>query len=415
MNIHPYLKQLEQHHQAGIATEHTHRSALETLLKAALPGILVTNEPKQIDCGAPDFVLTRNQIPLGYLEAKDLGKSLDDPAHKEQLKRYTESLDNLIFTNYLEFRLLRDGKPVSTVAIGEIVNGKITSKTKNLADFTALLDAFVGYQDQTIQTAADLAKRMAMKARLLAETITKALHQDEGATDQSGQLSEMDSTLQGQLAAFQKHLIHDIAPAAFADIYAQTVAYGMFAARLHDPTPATFTRREAAELIPANNPFLRRFFQHIAGYDLDQRIRWIVDDLADIFRAADVGELMKDYGKATQRNDPFLHFYETFLGEYDPKLRKSRGVYYTPKPVVDFIVRAVDDILQKEFGLSAGLADTSKITIEIDAQPSADKRNKGTIAKHTKEVHQVQILDPATGTGTFLAAIVQQIYQRAFC
>ncbi|WP_424945729.1 hypothetical protein [Candidatus Spongiihabitans sp.] len=218
-----YLKQLDQHYQAGIATEHTCSAALQALLESALPGVAVTNEPKQIACGAPDLVLTRNAIPLGYIEAKDLGKDLNDPAHKEQLRRYTESLGNLIFTNYLEFRLIRDGKPVQTVAIGEIVNGKIKSKTKNFAGFTALLDAFIGYQGQTIQTANDLAKHMARKARLLAETITKVLRQDEGAIDQSRQLSEINSARQGQLAAFQKHLIHDITPAAFADTGKTTI------------------------------------------------------------------------------------------------------------------------------------------------------------------------------------------------
>lgn len=136
--MHPYLKQLNQHYQANIATEHTHRPALKTLLEDALPGVLVTNEPKQIECGAPDFVLTRKHIPLGYIEAKDLGKNLDDPAHQPQLKRYTESLGNLLFTNYLQFRLIRDGKPVAAVTIGEIVNGKITSKPKNFAEFSAL-------------------------------------------------------------------------------------------------------------------------------------------------------------------------------------------------------------------------------------------------------------------------------------
>ena len=180
------------------------------------------------------------------------------------------------------------------------------------------------------------------------------------------------------------------------------------------PTPATFTRREAADLIPSTNPFLRKFFQHIAGYDLDPRIRWIMDDLADVFRAADVGELMKGYGKATQQNDPFIHFYETFLGEYDPKLRKSRGVYYTPEPVVNFIVRAVDEILRTEFNLKDGLADTSKTVIEIEGQPSTDKRKRGKAQTYSKEVHRVQILDPAVGTGTFLAAIVQEIYSKQF-
>ncbi len=399
MNIQPYIKQLERHYTTGHATEHTYRPALKALLESVIPDAMVTNEPKQIDCGAPDFVLTRNHIPLGYIEAKDIDKNLDAPIHKEQLRRYAESLDNLIFTNYREFRLFRGGERVATVDIAGISGGHIKPKPDAFRAFADFLNTFAGYEGQTITTAADLAGRMAMKARMLAGVIAEALKRDEG--EGGGlEVAEMQSALQGQMQAFRRHLIHDIEADAFADIYAQTVAYGMFAARLHDPTPATFTRREAAELIPANNPFLRRFFQHIAGYDLDQRIRWIVDDLADIFRAADVGELMKGYGKATQRNDPFIHFYETFLGEYDPKLRKSRGVYYTPKPVVDFIVRAVDDILQKEFGLSEGLAHTGKITIGIDGRK--------------QEVHKVQILDPAAGTGTFLAAIVQQIYHGPF-
>ena len=416
-HIKQYLKQLARHYAAGHATEHTYRPALQALLESVIPGVLVTNEPKQIDCGAPDFVLTRNNIPLGYVEAKDIDKNLDDKIHHAQLARYTESLDNLLFTNYREFRLFRNAKRVATVTIAEHRDRRIKPAPQNLesfAAFTDILTAFAGYEGQTITTAADLAARMAVKARMMAEVITQALVRDGGevASDDRDELDAGHSALQGQMNAFRKHLIHDIEPTAFADIYAQTVAYGMFAARLHDPTPATFTRAEAAELIPANNPFLRKFFQHIAGYDLDARIRWIVDDLADVFRAADVGALMQDYGKATQRNDPFLHFYETFLGAYNPKLRKSRGVYYTPEPVVHFIVRAVDEILRTEFDMPKGLADTAKTIIEVDAQPSA--AGKGKSKKYKKKVHRVQILDPATGTGTFLAAIVQQIHARQF-
>ena len=405
-----YLNQLDEIHKAGNATEHTYRAALQSLLETTLPDIAVTNEPKQIECGAPDYVLTRNAIPLGYIEAKDLDKDLDDKAHAEQLRRYTESLGNLIFTNYLEFRLIRDGAAVTTVCIAELRGARVQPKPDQFDALTDLLANFAGYDGTTIASANALAHHMAAKARLLARVIEQALHKDAGDANENSKGND----LQNQLAVFKKHLIHDIDRETFADIYAQTVAYGMFAARLHDPTPDTFTRREAAELIPAANPFLRRFFQHIAGYELDQRIRWAVDDLADLFRAADVGELMKDYGKATQRNDPFLHFYETFLGEYNPKLRKSRGVYYTPEPVVNFIVRAVDEILQTEFGIKDGLADTGKTVIEVDAGTSTDKRKKGKMEKYKKEVHKVQILDPATGTGTFLAAIVQQIYENKF-
>ncbi len=176
----------------------------------------------------------------------------------------------------------------------------------------------------------------------------------------------------------------------------------MFAARYHDPTLPTFSRQEAATLIPKSNPFLRRLFQDIAGYDLDDRLVWIVDELVQIFLASDVADIMHNFGTRTKQEDPVIHFYETFLAAYDPALRKARGVWYTPEPVVNFIVRAVDEILKTEFGLSQGLADTSKTKIKVDVQGK----------KVEKEVHRVQILDPATGTGTFLAEVIKQIHTR---
>ena len=387
MDVNGYLKKLAQQHAAGDATEHTHRPTLQALLESVFTGVQVTNEPKQIACGAPDFVLTRKRIPLGYIEAKDIGAKLGDAKHQEQFKRYKEALDTLIITNYMEFRLYLNAEHAETVRVAELRKGKVHALRENFSALTDLLETFASHQAQLITSADDLAGRMAQKARMLARTIERALGSEVDAK------SEDDSNLQSQLSAFQEHLIHGIKPKEFADVYAQTVAYGMFAARLHDPTPDTFSRKEAAELIPAANPFLRKFFQHIAGYELDERIRWILDDLADIFRSANVGELMADYGKATQRSDPFLHFYETFLGAYDQKLRKSRGVYYTPEPVVHFIVNAVDEILKSEFGLKKGLADKSKT-----------KSGK----------HKVQILDPASGTGTFLAKIISHIHATYF-
>jgi predicted helicase len=204
------------------------------------------------------------------------------------------------------------------------------------------------------------------------------------------------------MQAFKSLLIHDITNRPFADIYAQTIAYGLFAARYHDPTLPTFSRYEAATLIPKSNPFLRRLFQDIAGYDLDTRLVWIVDELVQIFLASDVADIMHNFGTRTKQEDPVIHFYETFLAAYDPALRKARGVWYTPEPVVNFIVRAVDDILKTEFGLAQGLADTSKTKIKVELQGKAVE----------KEVHRVQILDPATGTGTFLVEVVRQIYKK---
>ena len=379
--INTYLNTLGKTYSA---TEHSHRPALTTLLGEMIPDAQATNEPRRIECGAPDFVIHRKEIPFGYVETKNIGANLDDAAHRAQIKRYSEALDNLIFTDYLTFRLIREGAIVAEVCIGELRGGKIKPLPQNFDAFVDLLKSFSDYQGLTISTADELANRMAHKARMLARVIAQAIGKEE---------DDRRENLSKQLKGFRKHLIHDITAAQFADIYAQTIAYGMFAARLHDSTARKFTRRIAADLIPPSNPFLRKFFQHIAGYDLDDRIVWVVDDLADLFCAADVGELMKGYGKQTERTDPFLHFYETFLGAYDPAKRKSRGVYYTPEPVVDFIVRAVDELLRDKFKLAHGIADSSLV------------RNK----EQSRDIHKVQILDPATGTGTFLAAIVKHI------
>jgi hypothetical protein len=356
----------------------------------------VTNEPSRIECGAPDYILTRKNIPVGYIEAKDVGKDLNGKDIKEQLDRYRKSLDNLILTDYMTFQLFRNGEFVASVKLAEVVPGKIISRPEQFRAFEDMILNFASFSGQTIKSASKLSVMMAAKARLLASVIDNALSTNQG-TSGSNLFEEANNTLHDQMNAFRQVLIHDITSKDFADIYAQTIAYGMFAARLHDPSLEDFTRQEAAQLIPSSNPFLRKLFQYIAGYDLDDRIRWIVDDLADIFKHTDVAALLKDFGKSTQQTDPMIHFYETFLSEYNPALRKSRGVWFTPEPVVNFIVRAVDDILKDEFGLPQGLADTSKIKVKMPLQGKMVEQ----------EVHRVQVLDPACGTGTFLAEVIR--------
>ena len=118
------------------------------------------------------------------------------------------------------------------------------------------------------------------------------------------------------------------------------------------------------QAMPRSNPFLHELFGFIAGASLEQRIALIIEDLCTLYRAADLSLILQDFGKSTAQEDPFIHFYETFLAAYDPDKRKARGVWYTPEPVVNFIVRAVDDILKSEFALSDGLADTSKVVVK---------------------------------------------------
>ncbi|NLE63575.1 MAG: N-6 DNA methylase, partial [Bacteroidales bacterium] len=397
MTTSQYIESVNNRYKLGNATEHTFRGDLLTLLETLLPAIQITNEPKRLECGAPDYILTKKDIPVGYIEAKDIGDAgLDGKrksGNKEQFDRYKASLPNLIFTDYLNFHLYQDGEFRTKITIGEVTDKGIKPLSENFAEFENLMRNFGTYVGQTIKSSKKLAEMMAGKARLLADIMEKALNSDVE--------SEENSTLENQMQAFKEILIHDIDPKSFADIYAQTVAYGLFAARLHDTTLDTFSRQEAAELIPKTNPFLRKLFGYIAGPDIDDRIKWIVDDLALIFRATNLEALLKDYGKSKKMEDPIIHFYEDFLTEYDPKLRKSRGVWYTPQPVVNFIVRAVDDILKTEFDLPQGLADISKTKIKVDVQGD----------KVEEEVHKVQILDPATGTGTFLAETIRHIYK----
>jgi hypothetical protein len=410
MTLDQYIDNINKRFKLGNATEHTFRGDLQQLLESLVPEIRATNEPKRQSCGAPDYILTKNTstssaaIPVGFIEAKDIGdKDLEGAkktGNKEQFDRYKASLNNLIFTDYLDFHLYIDGIFITKIAIAALRQAQGDSKfeiiplPENFATFTNLIKDFCSHVGQTIKSSKKLAEMMAGKARLLSDVIEKALTSDETQNE--------DSTLKDQMLAFKQILIHDITPKGFADVYAQTIAYGMFAARLHDPTLPTFSRQEAAELIPKSNPFLRKLFGYIAGPDLDDRIKWIVDSLVEIFLACNVEEILKNYGKSTKMEDPIIHFYETFLSEYDPKLRKARGVWYTPAPVVNFIVRAVDDILKTEFDLPNGLTDNSKTKIKVDVQGK----------KTEQEVHKVQILDPATGTGTFLAEVVKHINKK---
>src|SRR5690554_1382059 len=407
MTIEKYIDNINQRYKLGNATEHTFRGDLQQLLESLVPEIRATNEPKRQSCGAPDYILTKKDIPVGFIEAKDIGdKDLDGTkktGNKEQFDRYKASLNNLIFTDYINFHLYREGEFITKISIAEITDKGIKSLPENFGNFENLIKDFCVHVGQTIKSPKKLAEMMAGKARLLSDIIEKSLTSDEE--------NQENSTLKEQMLAFKQILIHDITPQGFADVYAQTIAYGMFAARLHDPTLDDFSRQEAAELIPKSNPFLRRLFGYIAGPDIDDRIKWVVENLAEIFLACNVEEILKGYGESTKMEDPIIHFYETFLSEYDPKLRKARGVWYTPQPVVNFIVRAVDDVLKTEFDLPQGLADTSKTTIKVNTQ-TADKRSATGYKQMEQEVHKVQILDPATGTGTFLAEVVKHIHKK---
>ncbi|MDT5122433.1 MAG: hypothetical protein QOC96_1915 [Acidobacteriota bacterium] len=390
-HINAYLKQIETALVAGNATEHTHRPALKSLLEAIGDGVTATNEPQRIKCGAPDFIVTRGIVPLGYVEAKDVGVSLDRAEESEQLQRYRDSLENLLLTDYLEFRWYVRGELVHTARLAtfDAARDRLRVEPDGAEAVEKLITDFLTEVIPTVNSPKELAERMARVARLIRDTILRAF-KTEGA----------GGTLHDQLKGFREVLLHELDEEQFADMYAQTICYGLFAARVNHKGTEAFTRLHAARELPRTNPFLRRLFQHVAGPDLDDEPHaWAVDGLAELLNRTNIAAILLDFGRATRREDPVVHFYETFLAAYDPKMREARGVYYTPEPVVSYIVRSVDHILKTDFRLRAGLADASRIKLK-----SAD-------GKRAKETHKVLILDPATGTGTFLHGVVNHIYE----
>jgi len=383
-----YVESISKKFSYEETSEMGYRTDFENLLKGIFQSINVTrfdHDAKAIQGNKPDFVIRKNDIPILYIEAKNVGHSLDKEEKSEQMSRYF-GYTNLILTDYTEFRFYRNGiryeEPIKIAEIDKHNKTLIPLEdyyehlTKTLIDFASL-------HKEPIRSGAHLAKIMGGKAQRIRDNVRYLFERTE----------ETDSDLINLYKAIKDMLVKDLTPHTFADMYAQTLVYGLFVARYHDKTPDNFTRSEARELIPNSNRFLKRFFDHIVGIEFKSSLKFIVDELCDVFSYSNVGKLLEDYYKTSKDSpknyDPVIHFYEDFLNEYDPELKKKMGAYYTPQPVVDFIVNSVDFILKSQLGVINGLADTTRL-----------KDGK----------HKIQILDPATGTGTFISTIIREIY-----
>ena len=393
-----YCRDVGRLRASGRATEHSYRPALQALIEdlgasVSGAGVEAINEPARVACGAPDFIVERGGVPLGHVECKDLGADLDRVEAGEQLKRYRDGLPNLLLTDHLEFRRYAGGERREAVRLGRLDGrGGVAIEAGAPDRLGGLFDAFFTAAVPTVTDARDLARRMAAKARLLRDGIGRILGQEE----QTGPLHDL-------LRAYREVLIAGLSRDQFADLQAQTAAYGLFAARcLHDqeagrPGGRAFTRQSAA--FADTTPLLRDLFGRVAGPGIDPRVAWIVDALALLLERADMASILADFGRRSRQEDPVVHFYEDFLAAYDPALREMRGVYYTPEPVVRYIVASVDRLLRARFALADGLADTATV-----AGPGG--------AAHTRVARtqpRVLILDPAAGTGTFLREAVARI------
>ncbi len=380
-----YVREVSGTRATGQATEHSYRPFLKTLLEAlGGDGVTALNEPSQVACGAPDFIVERDGVPIGHVECKDVGADLDSVEGSEQLRRYRDGLPNLVLTDYVEFRWYVDGELRGDAARAGRSDGQggLRYDGAGAGEVADLLAAFFDADAPVVDNSRDLARRMAGKARLLRNGVV-SIFASEGF---SGPLGDL-------LDAYREVLIGDLNYLEFADLQAQTAAYGLFAARCrHDLSGSgPFTRQSA--VFAETTPFLQAVFGQIAGPGIDPRTAWVVDDLARLLDRADMEAILENFGSSTVGRDPVVHFYEDFLTAYDYELREMRGVYYTPEPVVSYIVRSVDRILRGKFGLTDGLADTEVIE-SADGQAATPR---------------VLILDPATGTGTFLREVAANI------
>jgi predicted helicase len=379
-----YLKQVANTTAQGDAREESYYAHLAALIETFANSIgrskiQITTLPKKTDAGNPDFRIWDGQHNIvGYIEAKKPGENLDEVENSEQLKRYRSVFPNLILTDFYEFRLYRNGQLLDKTFIARAYIAKklkTLPPVENEEKFTSLLNRFYAFTLPKVFTAESLASELAKRTRFLRDEVI-AVELDLAPLS-SGEGPGVRSPLHGFYVAFKKYLIADLKEDAFADIYSQTVTYGLFAARTR--ANGKFNRKLAFELIPPTIGILRDVFQFISlGKKLPLSMEVAIDDIAEVLQAAEVSNILHEYYRKGKGEDPIVHFYETFLNIYDPATREKRGVYYTPEPVVKYIVRAIHDLLKTHFDLADGLA--------------------------SKEV---TLLDPAGGTLTFPAEAIK--------
>lgn len=298
----------------------------------------------------------------------------------------------------------------------EIEIGKYDCKDKKIVElhknnYDRLADeimAFFQLAPESITNGKRLAEIMGGKARRIRDNV-KIIFEKKS-----------DPEIEKIYEMMKKLLVTDLTEKQFADMYAQTLVYGLFTARYNDDTPNSFTRAEARDLVPVTNPFLREFFDHIAGANFNKSLSYIVDELCEIFAVSDIKTIVHKHLKLGKdggdEKDPIIHFYEDFLANYDAELRKKMGAYYTPTPVVRYIVRMVDKALKEDFGIADGIASNKKIkyTHKVDPYQTGKTTRSKVAYEKTEDIPMVQILDPAVGTATFLNESIKYIYNEKF-
>lgn len=380
--IQKYLQEIFAKAKTGDASERSYYSSLEKLL-AEFPktekNFTVIIEGKNTAVGIPDFKISNPKgLLIGYVEAKDLGRNLDALSQKEkqQINKYLKEYPKLIVTNCIEFRLYEEGKLVDSVTISQPVTLKKigTPVLQHEARFKALLERFFSTVIQETHTAKRLSELLAHKTQVLRGLIREEID-----------LTDVEETeTEKLLKTFKETLKPDMNPEIFSDMYAQTITFGLFVARVNSDHQE-FTRFTAHSLIPHTIPLLKKVFWILSGQDVPQHIEWQVDEIAEILANTRIEKITEEFFSHGKGRDPIIHFYETFLAEYDSTQREQLGVYYTPQPVVSYITKSLHKILKKHFGKEEGFADRSVITLDPAAGTLTFPAEAITIAKQEFE------------------------------
>lgn len=370
-----YTQEINRIYQQGDYSELSFRRPLEDLLEECLEGFEIIHESTGQAIGVPDFVIKRGAFPMGFCECKDIDAELpallDDERINAQLERYRTAADNLIFTNYRDFLLFQAGsrEPAAEAHLGP--PGHLSATRANAEALLALFERFKTYRPEPAVTPMQLASALASRARVLSFQVRQNIERN---------LPSGAGPVVPYYHAFTEYLIRDMPLDQFSDAYAQTIAYGLFMAAAIHGRPG-FNRSLVGELLPETFHLVKTLFDGISR-TVPPELEWAVDSMAGTLEAAKLHDILSAFRKREAEEDPFMHFYEDFLSAFNPAEQERRGVYFTPRPVVSFIVNSVNHLLKTRFGMEKGLAD------------------KG-----------VTVLDPALGTGTFLEYAIRLAYE----
>lgn len=334
--------------------------------------------------GAPDFLITKDFLTLGYIENKRVNANLDNIITSDQILKYTKLSPNIILTDYLRFILLslndkneiiicKEVKICSLDEIKSIVKNQSLLDTKT-QELNELFSIFFSKIPNPINSALDFANHLSLRTRILKDELL---------------LSSKNETLLSLFNTFKETLYKELSYEEFRDSFAQTLTYSLFLAKLNNDTAKEIDLNNAKKFIPKSFPLIRSMSGFLDdSFENLENIKWLLEEIINIINHIDITSIIKELNKTGEKDlfnrptilsthkDPYLHFYETFLASYDPKLREVRGVYYTPAPVVIFIINAIDEALKQDFNHKKGLSE------------ALDKN--------------ITLLDFATGTGTFL-------------